>query len=395
MGRLMRFSAIRKYDFQFHIVFTIISTLVGIFSVFLVNRSFGGLKFADFALSGINIQIILALSDLGVKYSFFKDNSTLSLLKNFKYLIIIRAFFAVLLFLASLLFYYSDVYLAHFFSLIGFTFFPNLLFQKYRLFTIISLNNVIYRSLPLLIIYFINSLEIFVMISGLFLILTSCVANIILGVFSRNSFRFLEFKSVCFKLFKDNRFLGAISLINIFEVYIHVFFAKIFLNPTVFAELIYVERYTNYFKQGVVYLYEFLYPKITLINAKLYQVYARLLALVLIVFIFFIFLLNYLFKWVFVESDASILFFAMLSIPVIIILVNFVQSIIYFKYCSDRRGFAIVVCAVFLKVILMFIFIQFFDSLAIPIGLLSAEVYMGIRRSLKAEQQLKVKIRIL
>jgi hypothetical protein len=391
----MRLSKLRKHDFKFYALFTAFSTLAGIYSVYLLKINYGAMAFADFALSTVNIQIIVALSDLGIKYSFFKPNAKFSNRHDFRYLIVLKLVIALSLYVISLVFYRSSVYLMHLPMLIGFSVFPALLLQRFKLYTIISLNNFVFRVLPLLGLAFLDQIEGFVLLSGILLLINGLLANNALGAFKLRGFKWTYFIRVASNVLKDNRFLSALSVMNIFEVYIHVFLAKVFLTKELFADFMYVERYTNYMKQVVVYLYEFLYPKVNVYNVRLYQRYARLGAVAMTLFVCIFILLEKQFNWVFKEWSNYGLLAAMALFPVLIMLFNFIQSLIYFKYCNDKRGFKIVLQAFGIKILVFFMLSPLIGVLAIPFSLIASEVFMGLKRALAANKELGLRVRLL
>jgi hypothetical protein len=383
---------LRKYDLKLYALFTVVSTLAGVSSVYFIKDAYGSYEFADFALSTVYVQIVVALSDLGMRYSFFKPKSFFSERSNFMYLIALKVVIALTLFLISLIFYHTSIYLAHLPMVLGFVLFPTLLFQRYKLFTIIALNNFLFRVLPMIGLLFFSQIEGFVVFSGLILFSNSLLANMLSGVFSEGRFKYNYFKRIGLNVLNDNRFLSALSVINILEVYVHVFLAKVFLTKDIFSEFMYIERYTNYVKQVVVYLYDFFYPKIVIDNINSYQKYVRKAAFLIAFGVATFLFLEAYGGWIFQGFNSYVLIIAMAIVPAFILLFNFVQSTVYFKYCSDKRGVIIVLTAVVLKLLIFFVTQPFIGVLAIPLGLVSAEIYMGIRRAIAVHAELDVKV---
>ena len=163
---------LRRHDVKFYVVITVLSTLFSISSVYIIASKYGRLQFSEYAYTAVITQIIFTISDLGTKISYFKVDKKRQKL-DYKYLLASKLFVATILFVAYGIVNRSSVYFSYTLTVIGTSIFPTAMLQEYRLYTIISINNLLFRVIPLLFISLINSIFWFSLFSGFVLLLFS------------------------------------------------------------------------------------------------------------------------------------------------------------------------------------------------------------------------------
>ena len=371
---------IRKYDLSLYIILTIIATITSVFSIYYVTLKFGKISFSEYAYCAIIMQIIFTFSDLGTKISYFKDKESKSK-SNYKYLLASKLFVASLVFILFGLIYGGKIYFSFVFTLIGTMIFPTLILQEYRLFTLIAVNNVLFRVLPLLLLFRFSTIEEFSVFSGIIIIFFSSILFYFLKIFNSFKFNFNEFFLYFRKLVTSNIYLSAINVLSIIEVNIHTFLVKSIFPIADFADFIYIERYVNYIKQTIIYLYEYLYPKVKLSNFALYVRRTRYLSFSYeLMFLIFLFLCTYLNIENFYGIEISKLFYIFCLYPLSSLLFNFIISMFFYKYGNDRFNLIIIMISIVLKTILILCFSAVIGIVIVPLVLILMEILVGLIR---------------
>jgi len=183
-------------------------------------------------------------------------------------------------------------------------------------------------------------------------------------------------------LFIENKYLTGINIVSIIELNLHNIIAKLLFKVDDFADFIYLERYINYIKQGVIYFYEYLFPKIKLQNFKSYLYTMRYVYLLYIVFFAFIYLyFTYYNIKLFYGIKVLGYFYIFLIYPLFILIFNFIKSIIFCKYASDRNNFTVTIVAIVIKMSIIITLSKSFGIIIIPIALIFTEIFIGLTRA--------------
>jgi hypothetical protein len=371
---------LRKNDFKNYVVFTLIATLISVYSVYVVTTKFGKVAFSNFAFYSILTSIFFTVSDLGFKISYFKIGK-LNKKSDYKYLLLSKLIVVLFLFILFGFFYNDMIYLSLIFILVGTSIFPSYFLQEYRLYTIIGFNNLIFRLLPILILFKLNSIVEFAIISGIVIIIFSSYLLIKLRIITFNNFIWRDFINYFKEVVITNRYLSAINIVSIIEINIHTFLAKSLFSFNDFADYIYLERYISYLKQGVIYFYDYLFPKVNLSNFNHYLKFTRL---TYISYFVFLILAQYLFNLYQIKNiygiKLSIFFYVYCLYPFSSIVFNFLINILFFKYCSDKYSFNIIFASIFVKFILIIYLSPFLGIATIPSVLILLEIVTGITR---------------
>jgi O-antigen/teichoic acid export membrane protein len=371
---------IRKNDFKLYVFITILATIISVYSIYLVANKFGKLQFAEFAYFSIISQIIFTISDLGTKISYFKADKKNQKIE-YKYLLASKLLIALLFFTIFSFFIKSSVYYSFVLTVIGTSIFPNTLLQEYKLYTIVSINNLLFRLIPILFILRFNSIVEFSLFSGAVIFLFSIIVLIKLKIISSDKFSLFHFKKYFKDLLISNKYLSAINLLSIIEINLHTIVAKKIFPAIDFSDYVYLERYVNYLKQSVIYLYDYLFPKVNLHNLGRYVYifnYIFLFYIAACLFIFaFIYYLNI--TQIFGIKITNVFYFFCLY-PLSSLMFNFLVSIIFFKFSSDKHNLSILFSATLIKIILIFAFSKLLGIQIVPIALILAEIFMGLLR---------------
>ena len=371
---------LRKNDFKIYIILTIIATLISVFSVYALTSKFGKFDFSDFSFYSILISIYFSISDLGFKISYFKfDKSNTK--SSYKYLLLSKLTVVLFFFILFCFFIKKNLYYSLIFIVIGTSIFPTYILQVYRLYSLIAINNLLFRLLPILILFKLETIIQFTILSGLVIISYSSFLLYKLRIFNLSSFTWRGYINYFMKVLITNRYLSAINIVSIVEINAHTFLAKSLFSFNDFADYIYLERYISYLKQGVIYFYDYLFPKVNLTNFKFYLTYTRIVYFSY----FFIFSTLYYTFYLCEVNDIygiklTILFYVFCLYPLSSLIFNFLINIIFFKYCSDKYSFKIIVSAILLKIILIISLSSFLNIITIPLVLILIEIFTGITR---------------
>lgn len=368
-----------KYsDFYLFIFFTGLATGASLLSIYLLTLKFGKTSFADLVYYLIFSQIIIALADFGLKNSYFNQ------LKNHKdynllYLVLIKVCISVLLFLVFFLIFRDKLFSSTFFIVVGSSIFPSFLLSDRGLFSIIGLNNFIFRVVPLVFLPLIDSLSQFNLFSGSISVLFALL--VIFRSTVRSDFTSLnlkEFKEVFYEVISGNKYLSLINVVNVLEINLHILVSKQMFESSSFSMLIVVDRYVNFIKQGVIYYYEYLFPKISNLNFVYYQNrirrITRLFALALVMVV--IFLYSGYFELSLVHKLLIIVYG---FYPLSILAFNFLPAILFLKYCSDEVNLKIVFIVAVIKLVIFSVSV-WFGVVVVPVALVFAELFFGVLR---------------
>lgn len=385
---------IRKHDFKFYVLLTLLSTLLGVSTIYLLRTKFGSINFSDFAVVSIVIQIIFTISDFGLKVSYFKPG-VIKMKSEFKYIVIVRLFLALFLFFFISIFQFNSIYFSFVLTIIGTSIFPNFLLQEYKLYTVVSVNNLIFRALPLLFLDNFTSIEQFSLFSGFCITSFSLVVILKLKVHKGEKVIFSKFRSYLLKTFSQNVYLSAINIISILEVYLHVLLANYLFPKNIFADFMFIERFINYLKQSVIYLYEFLFPKINLNTLRKYQSIIRVLNIIYIISVLIAVFSNIIVANDLLNIKTKNLLIIFLIYPLSILMFNFLSSILYYKYANDKYNLLITVGAFSIKFILIIVFFNILGIIIIPISLIISEAFMGVSKYFSMPNSLKSQLRFI
>jgi hypothetical protein len=373
---------LRRNDFKVYISLTLIATLISIFSVYTLNSKFGKYQFSDYSFYSILLSIFFTVSDLGFKISYFKYGQS-NKKSNYKYLILSKLTVILFLFLISCFFVNEMLFFSLILIVIGTSIFPTYILQRYRLYSIIAINNLLFRLLPLLILFKINSIIQFTLISGIVIISFSSFLLYKFRIFNISNFTWQDFIAYFKEVIKSNRYLSGINIVSIIEINAHNFLAKSLFSINDFADYIYLERYISYLKQGVIYFYDYLFPKVSLTNYKYYLNFTRIIYISYFLFLSVIYYTLTLFEvYDFYGIKLTNLLYVFCLYPLSSLIFNFLGNILFFKYCSDNYSFKIILTSVFLKIILIVSLSPFFSIVTIPIVLIILEIVTGVTRFL-------------
>jgi O-antigen/teichoic acid export membrane protein len=345
-----------------------------------VANKFGKLQFAEFAYCSIVTQIFFTISDLGTKISYFKADKK-NQKEDYKYLLATKLLIALILYTAFGILNRSSIYFSYTLTIIGTSIFPISLLQEYRLYTIISINNLLFRLIPIIFIFKFNSIVEYSLFSGLILFLFSVLILVKFKIVYADKFILRRFKKYFIEVLQSNKYLSAINILSIIEINLHSVVAKKFFPAIDFADYVYLERYINYLKQVVIYLYDYLFPKINLQNLARFIYLLKYLSLFYIISCLcgFLIIRHFDIDQIFGIRISNVFYFFCLY-PLSTLVFNFITSIIFFKYSSDKSNLSIIFSAIVIKIILMLSFSKLLGIQIIPIALIVAEILMGLLR---------------
>ncbi len=378
------FLKVRQKDFTLYILFLVITTAVNFLSIKILSEKFGINEYANFNYVYIFIQIILSLSDLGIKYSYFRSDDAKNKINLF--FIISKILIASTIYLFLVLFFFKhntfQLYLSFFPLVVANALFPNFLFQYFKLYSFIGLNGLIIKLFPLFLLRFFNNIHVYGILMGVFYTINSILAI----YFFRKSFNFkfsiIKFKIFFLNLLSKNIFLNISNFISLIEINLQSIISKWLLSSIDFNLFIYTERIIAIFKQASITLFEFLYPKITSKNLNNYNkfnfVFIFLYACFLIVcWMNFEFIQHTLFKGFERTINTKYFIIIFLSYPFFIIRFNFLDNIVFIKNGFDKYNVFLQILQIFVKVILLYFLYTKIGLVIIPITLIIIELLAG------------------
>ena len=374
----------KQKDFTLYILFLVITTAVNFLSIKILSEKFGIIAYADFNYVYIFIQIILSLSDLGIKYSYFRSDDAKNKINLF--FILSKILIAATIYLFLVLFFFKQntfhLYLSFFPIVLANALFPNFLFQYFKLYSFIGLNGLIIKLFPLFLIQFFNNILFYGIFIGVFYIINSILAI----YFFRKSFYFKfsirKFKIFFLNLFSKNIFLNLSNFISLIEINLQSIISKWLLSSIDFNLFIYTDRIIAIFKQASITLFEFLYPKITskdLHNYKKFNfVFVILYAFFLILcWINFDLIQHNIFNGFERSVNTKYFIIIFLSYPFFIIRFNFLDNIVFIKNGFDKYNVFLQILQIFVKVILLYFLYRKIGLVIIPITLIIIELLAG------------------
>lgn len=375
---MLSIKKIKLTDFKLYIFFTGLATAVNLFSIYILTLKFGKDQFADYVYYTVFTQIIFTLSDFGIKNSFFSEIKNHKKI-NYVYLLLIKLSISLLLFFLFFSYFRNLLFVSNLFTVVGTALVPNFLLHEKGLFRLIGINNLIYRTLPLLFLPLTKNIIHYNTISGLILIFSALVIIYYnSGVQEFAKIKFQDFIKYFWYITKSNKYLSLVNIINVLEINLHILLSRQLFDLSSFSTLIQVDRYVNFIKQVIIYYYEYLFPKINGSNYIIFQNHIKKLARVLVSIILltcFSFILYAVKKESNLIYEPLILLFCLY--PLSILVFNFIPSILFLKYCSDNLNFKIVFIVFLIKFL---IFLLFFNLgiIIVPLILILSEIVFGV-----------------
>lgn len=390
-------AVLKQKDFFYYILLLFLTTVFNLLSIKLISEKFGIENFAKYTYTSIIIQVVLAFSDLGIKYSYFRNN----LIKNkiIFSLIISRVLVALILFLIfSIFFIFSDedllIYISFAPFVLGSALFPNFVFQSYNQFKYIGLNNFIYRFFLISLIFIVSNIYLLSLISGLIYFVFSLFS---LLYFKKLIFFKLEIKT--FKLFffsflKQNLYLNLINIVSVVEINFQSLISKYALVGLDFNLFIYTERIVSIIKQVVITIIDFLYPKINNYNYHSYIFYKRALiilylSIIVLIYLNFDYFHNNLFHQFAKNGNIKFFIILFLMYPLSILIFNFIQNILFVKNGFDKYSLYIQLFQILFKILSFLFFIDQLGIIIIPFILIFNEFFAGVFKSMKLDKPIK------
>jgi O-antigen/teichoic acid export membrane protein len=389
-------TVVKQKDFFYYIFLLLFATVFNLLSIKLISEKFGIENFAKFTYSSIFIQIILAFSDLGIKYSYFRTN----LIKNkiIFSLIVSRVLIALTFFLIfSIFFIFKNddllIYMSFAPFILGSAIFPNFVFQNYNKFKYIGLNVFLYRFFIILLVFVVSNIFLLSLISGLISFVFSLFSLLYFKKLIFFKIEVKEFKLFFFKFIKQNFYLNLINIVSVIEINFQSLISKYALVGLDFNLFIYTERIVSIIKQVIITMIDFLYPKINNNNFQGFIFYKRVI-IIMYLFIILLIIINFdyfhsnLFNN-FPNNDKYKFFIILFLIyPLSIFIFNFIQNILFIKNGFDKYSLYIQLVQIFFKIISIWFFIDHLGIIIIPFILIFNEFFAGVFKSIKLEKKI-------
>ncbi len=341
-------------------------------------------EFANFNYINIYTQIILSLSDLGIKYSYFRSSKLKN--KSNLYFIISKLIISICLyFLIFIIFKESgsrNIYFNLLPFIIGSAIFPTFLYQNYKMYTFIGLSNLVTRLIPLFFLSFTSDIGSYGLLMGIIILLNSLISLYVFRKIILIKIKFINVVIFIKKLFEKNAFLNVINLTSLIEINFQSLISKFILNSHDFELFIYTERIVAIFKQMIITIFDFLYPKINQSTNRLFSIIKNTFIVIYIslLVVFYLnskFVLNNSFLNFDLSSEDKLFVFVFLLFPVFILQYNFIENIVFIKNKYDKENFFLQLLQICIKAILIILTYKYFGLVIIPITLIAIELIAG------------------